>query len=345
MEKATPRSRRSPRSLSAVSLTRGPASTGACYGPGVSGKGICPAGVVRRALAACTVLLFTACATATAPTSRPAVPTPPPATPATSPAGAVRPDDNLNAVLWTDRAVEHDLVFRALYHAAGQRLVEALADPTWDALPRDERQGPYGQLAPAVIVDVDETVLDNAPYQALLVRTGDEYAEASWAEWCRQEAAQPLPGAAEFARFAAEHGVTLFYVSNRSVDLGPATIANLRKAGFPVPGAHVFLGLGTAVEGCKAVGTDKGCRRRLVGRDHRVLMQFGDQVGDFVDVAANTPPGRSESMAPYAAWIGERWWVLPNPTYGSWEPAAFGNDWKLSRERRRQLKLEALRVH
>jgi 5'-nucleotidase (lipoprotein e(P4) family) len=279
-------------------------------------------------------------------TSRPAARPPAVAAPAPTPtpaAATVPADDNLNAVLWTQRAVEHDLVFREIYHAAELKLIRALSDPTWDALPRGERQGPVARLAPAVILDVDETVLDNSPYQAMLVRTGKEYGDFSWAEWCRKEAAPPLPGALEFTRFAAEHGVTVYYLTNRTVDLGPATLANLRKAGFPVASDDVFLGLGTVLPGCEMIGTDKGCRRRLIAQDHRVLMQFGDQVGDFVDVVSNTPEGRAKEMEPYADWIGERWWMLPNPTYGSWEPAVFNNDWSQSREKRRKAKIDALR--
>jgi 5'-nucleotidase (lipoprotein e(P4) family) len=267
---------------------------------------------------------------------------------ATPPPGApepeVTPDDNLNATLWTQRAVEHDLVFREAYKAASTELLRALADPQWDALPRGEREGSAAGLAPAVIVDVDETVLDNSPYQAQLVLTGKEYGEFTWAEWCRKERALPLPGAVEFARFAAEHGVTVFYLTNRAKDLGPATLDNLRKAGFPVASDEVFLGLGTLLPGCEMVGTDKGCRRRLIARGHRVLMQFGDQVSDFVDVVSNTPEGRARQMEPYLDWIGERWWVLPNPTYGSWEPAVFRNDWSLPRDRRRRSKLDALKT-
>jgi len=254
-------------------------------------------------------------------------------------------DDDLNAVLWTQRAVEHDLVCREIYRNAEDKLLAAIVDPTWDALSREERAGPVADLPPAVIVDIDETVLDNSPYQARLVMTGEEYDDYSWGEWCRKEEATALPGALEFARFAAEHGVTLFYLTNRAVDLGPATLDNLRKAGFPVPDDTVFLGLGVVVKGCETVGSDKGCRRRLVASRYRVLMQFGDQIGDFVDVSANTPDGREKAVAPYLTWIGERWWVLPNPSYGSWEPACFDNDWTLSREQRRKAKIDSLRPY
>jgi acid phosphatase len=141
-----------------------------------------------------------------------------------------------------------------------------------------------------------------------------------------------------------QHGVEVIYLSNRAKDLDQATLANLRAAGLPVAGPQSFLGLGTFVEDCEQVGSEKGCRRQLVARHHRVLMQFGDQLGDFVDVLPNTPAGRRKVVAPYLDWIGERWFVLPNPTYGSWEPALFDNDWRAPREERRESKLRALRV-
>lgn len=253
-------------------------------------------------------------------------------------------NDNLNAVAWTQAAVEHDLVYREVYRHAGEQLLRALADRDWDALPREEREGAVRGLAPAVILDIDETVLDNSPYQARLVRDGKHYEDASWARWCREEAARPLPGALEFTQMAAAHGVTVFYLSNRAQDLNDATLANLRSAGFPVAtGEPVFLGLGTVVDGCQASGSSKGCRRKLIGRTHRVLLQVGDQVGDFVDVAANTSPGRRAAVAGYAGWFGERWFALPNPTYGSWEPALFDNDRSLSQGRQRAAKIEHLR--
>jgi 5'-nucleotidase (lipoprotein e(P4) family) len=296
----------------------------------------------RRTLALVAALLAVGCAGSAAPVA-PAAPAVVPPAPAAAPAPpAVPADDNLNALLWTQRAVEHDLIYREVYRNATEKLPGARADAGWDALPRDERDVPAAGLAPAVILDIDETALDNSPYGARLVRSGEEFSEFTWSQWCREEAARPLPGAAEFTNFAAAHGVAVYYISNRAQDLDAVTLDNLRKAGFPVAGDGVFLGLGTVVKGCEQIGSDKGCRRRLVGRDHRVLMQFGDQIGDFVDVVANTPDGRGESVEPYADWFGERWWMLPNPTYGPWEPAQFNNDWSQPREVRRKAKIDAL---
>jgi 5'-nucleotidase (lipoprotein e(P4) family) len=290
----------------------------------------------RRPLALAAALVLAGCVSAP--------PASPPVAPPAPAVAAVPADDNLNAVLWSQRAVEHDLIFAEVYRDAREKLAAALADPDWDALPREEREKPVRGLAPAIILDIDETLLDNSPYQARLVRSGKEYNEFTWALWCKEAAAKPFPGAVEFTRLAASQGVAIYYISNRAKDLDAPTLANLRQAGFPVASDDVFLGLGAILPGCEQVGADKGCRRRLVGRDHRVLMQFGDQIGDFLDPVANTPEGRTQAVKPYTGWFGERWWMLPNPTYGSWEPAQFNNDWSLPRETRRRRKIDALRV-
>jgi len=259
-------------------------------------------------------------------------------------AAAVEPaaNDNLNATAWLQTAVEYRLIAAQTYRAALAQLDRALQTPDWDALTRDDRDTPATGLPPAVIVDIDETVLDNSPYQARLVRDGRDYDDPSWDAWVHERKAKPVPGALEFAQAAAARGVTVFYLSNRAVHLEESTLANLRAVGFPIDSREQFLGLGYLVEGCEQHGSDKGCRRRHVGRTHRVLMQFGDQIGDLVSLTAKTREGREQAVAPYLDWVGERWWLLPNPSYGSWEPALFNNDWSLPPAERRRLKLQAL---
>jgi acid phosphatase len=251
-------------------------------------------------------------------------------------------DDSLNATAWFQTSVERDLVYTAIYRAAGEHLDTALKDRRWDALPKDERTNDASKLPPAIIVDVDETVLDNSPSQVRQIRERRGFDEAAWGAWVNERKAKPLPGAAEFLNAAAARGVTVFYVSNRDASLADATVANLRQAGFPLKDASQFLGLGTAVEGCEQNGSEKTCRRQLVASRYRVLMQFGDQVGDFVQILANTPEGRRAAITPYMDWIGTRWWPLPNPVYGSWEPALFGNGWSQPEAVRRATKEAAL---
>ena len=251
-------------------------------------------------------------------------------------------NDNLNAVAWTQTAIEHDLIYLQTYRDAEARLLAALKDRHWDALAADDRVAPIKGLKPAVVLDIDETVLDNSPYQARVIRGGGEFNEADWAAWCKEEVARAMPGAVQFTQFAAKHGIAVIYISNRAKDLDTVTLANLRKVGLPVSGPEAFLGLGTFVEGCKQIGSEKGCRRQLVSRKYRVLMQIGDQIGDLVTVKANTAEGRRQAVAPYMDWVGTRWFVLPNSTYGSWESALINNNWRAPIESRRQLKINAL---
>ncbi len=251
-------------------------------------------------------------------------------------------NDNLNAAAWIQTSIEYRLIAGQTFRSALYQLDRALKTPDWDALVPDERANPATGLAPAVIVDIDETVLDNSPYQARLVRDGLTYDETTWDAWVREEKATPVPGALEFAQAAAARGVTVYYVTNRAAHLEAPTLKNLRAVGFPIDKAEQFLGLGFFVDGCEQEGSEKGCRRQFIGRTHRVLMQFGDQIGDMVTIVANNPAGREQAMAPYLGWVGERWFVLPNPTYGSWEPALFNNAWTLPENERRQLKLDSL---
>ncbi len=266
--------------------------------------------------------------------------------PATTASNAIPADDNLNAVLWMQRSAEYKAVSETIYRAAADKLDTALKEKHWDALVPSERDnaGKTAALAPAVIMDVDETVLDNSPYQARLVRDGKEFDDLSWDAWVAEKKARPLPGVVDFAQAATANGVTILYLSNRAEHLQAATLANLRAVGLPVKDESVFLGLGTFVEGCEQHGSEKNCRRQLAGRNYRVLMQFGDQLGDFVQIVANTPDGRGKLHEEYADWFGERWWMLPNPSYGSWEPAIFNNAWDQPRAMRRQAKRDALDV-
>jgi len=254
----------------------------------------------------------------------------------------VAADDNLNAVLWMQRSAEYQAVSQGIYRAAADKLDLALGEKNWDALVPGERGNAATGLPPAVIMDVDETVLDNSPYQARMVRDDKEFDDVTWDAWVAEKKAKPLPGVVDFAKAATAKGVTILYLSNRAEHLQAATLANLKSAGMPVKDDSVFLGLGTFVKDCEQNGSEKNCRRKLAGQKYRVLMQFGDQIGDFVQVVSNTRQDRDRLYDEYNDWFGERWWMLPNPTYGSWEPALFNNEWAQPKETRRQAKRDAL---
>lgn len=227
---------------------------------------------------------------------------------------------NLNAVLWMQRAVEYQAAARGAFYLAGRQLELALADPAWDALPSDERAGhPLAGLPPAVIVDADETMIDNSPFQARLIRDRGSFTPENWLGWVDERRARAVPGAVEFARAAADRGVTVLFVTNRRTPgEQQQTIDNLRALGFPLAADHAnLLLLGDA----RGEGSEKSARRRWVAAHYRVLLMLGDNLGDFIDQGGLGTAERDAKVEPYGGWWGERWIMLPNPSYGSWESA------------------------
>ncbi|MBB5209592.1 5'-nucleotidase, lipoprotein e(P4) family [Chiayiivirga flava] len=239
--------------------------------------------------------------------------------PADRPAAAAA-HDNLNATLWMESAAEYEAAVRGAYTAAKRSLDTALATPSWHALPRGEAPLGFESLPPAIIVDADETFISNEPFQARVIRDAvKDFDYDRWLAWTNERKATALPGAVDFAQYVASRGVTIFYVTNRDYPAEyESTVANLRAQGFPVAddAGNVLL-RGTP----RAPSKEKGERRKLVAQTHRVLLLLGDNLGDFLDGINAGTQQRRNVMAPYAAWWGERWFMLPNPSYGSWESA------------------------
>lgn len=243
-------------------------------------------------------------------------------------------NDKLDAVAWTQAAAEFRAASLGTYASAWRAVDGGIEDPAWDALPPSERTaiGNFAQLASlplAVIADVDETLLDNTPFNARMIvepipgdlAVTDSRAEFSrrWREWVADERARALPGAAAFAQRLSEGGVAFYYITNREDEERDATCRNLIAEGFPLPDCETFV-----LTRNEALGrpSAKLSRRALVGRDHRVLAMLGDNLGDFVDGVDATRAVRDGLVNERAPWWGERWFMLPNPMYGSWEGAA-----------------------
>ncbi len=259
-----------------------------------------------------------------------------PAVPTTPSSG----HDNLNAVLWVQTAAEYVGLTRQAYTTGQLALDDALEDPTWTASTEQMRMGDYEDLSPAIILDVDETVLDNSTFQARLIQTNQSYTSASWAAWTAEEAAPAIPGALGFCKEAAARGITVFYVTNRKAAEEAATRNNLKKLGFPLSNAtDVILTRGERPEWSSS---DKTPRREFIAKRYRILQAVGDNLGDFLE-AEGTPAERVAAADRYADYWGVRWIVLPNPTYGNWEGALFGGDRSLSAEEQRARKVGGLK--
>lgn len=245
-------------------------------------------------------------------------------------------NDGLNASLWYQTSVEYKTTALSVYAGAQRLLDAAIGDHGWTAAL--EQDGNYSAKPPAIILDVDETVLDNSAYQSWVVTANTSYSSKTWAAFVEDAISTPTPGALELTKAAADKGVEVFYVTNRKAAEEAATIKNLQEYGFPYADADHVMVRGEKEEW----GSAKATRRAAVAADFRVIMMFGDNFGDFTDDIDGSIDERLEVMDKYATYWGERWFMLPNPTYGSWESAAFGNDWKKSPEARRQDKLDAL---
>ncbi len=243
----------------------------------------------------------------------------------------------LFATLWVQTAAEYRAAALQTFGAATRALDAILADPGVTAAV--EQTAPYQALPPAVVVDIDETMLDNSPFEARLIRDRGAYSEELWSGWVEERSASAIPGAAEFARHAAERGVVVFYVSNRSAAAEAATRDNLRATGFPLDERIDTVLLRGERDEWKA--SDKAARRAAVAAQHRVLLLVGDDLGDFLPNVRTTRAEREAMVDRYASWWGTRWFVVPNPMYGSWEGALTSG---AAPAERRQKLIESLRT-
>src|SRR3546814_605153 len=149
-----------------------------------------------------------------------------------------------------------------------------------------------------------------------------------------------IPGSLEFIDYAQSKGVAIYYVTNRKAIEEKATIQNLRTLGYPVDDAGRMVLARGEKEEWKA--SAKSPRRQAVAATHRVLLNIGDNLGDFTDASDGTPEARLAFYKENQDRWGREWIMIANPTYGSWEGAAFGFDWKLSDAEKRRRKHDGL---
>ena len=249
--------------------------------------------------------------------------TPAAATDSRAAVGAPSANDTFNAVSWMQTSAEYAALTTQTYRAVCDMLPAAVADPQWTALAGGEQSGGFETLPPAIIADVDETLLDNSAYAARRIRVGGPFDPVMWKTWINEAAATPMPGVDELIDCLAANGVTLIYISNRNHDgERQATIDNLRSTGFPLPeGAEDRVLLRDDPRGAGSERSDKGGRRHWAATRYRVVALLGDNLGDFLDGVKATPAQRAALVEPYNDWWGRRWFMFANPSYGSWENA------------------------
>ena len=224
-------------------------------------------------------------------------------------------DHLILATLWFRKSAE----MRALYYQCFRNAETALAEnlamqirkvPLTN-LPASENPV-SGQGKPAaVVLDIDETLLDNSPFQGWQILEKKEFNNDYWFRWVELAQAKPLPGAVEFTRYADSLGVEVFYVSNRTVqEMGP-TIKNMAALGFAnADSTHMLL---------KETTSSKVERRAQIEKEYEIILLVGDNLADISGVYEKRGSDYGfDAVDTDRLLFGIRYIVLPNPMYGNW---------------------------
>ncbi|MCX6230178.1 MAG: 5'-nucleotidase, lipoprotein e(P4) family [Bacteroidetes bacterium] len=211
-------------------------------------------------------------------------------------------DHLLMAVLYQQQAAECKALYYQAFNLAQLMLDKDLADKT--------QKGKR-----AVVVDIDETILDNSPFEAKMITKNAKYPE-DWNVWTSMAKAKACSGAADFLNYAAGKGVEVFYITNRNEKEADATIKNLKEEHFPmVDTIHLLL---------KAKESSKEMRRLKIMKKYHIALLVGDNLTDFAaDFDKTSSEVRDAKVTELRKEFGKRFIVLPNAMYGDWERAMY----------------------
>ncbi len=221
------------------------------------------------------------------------------------------------AILYQQKAAEYRALCYQAYNLARWQLDADLDKKNAKKLSKKERKMPR-----AIVVDIDETVLDNSPSQARGLKNRAGFNQKDWYAWGDMRKAKAVPGSVEFLNYAVSKGVKVFYLSNRDEVQKAATIDNLKNAGFvDVSAENVLLRIRDD-EGNNI--STKTPRRDFIGKRYRIVMLMGDNLDDFSDLFERKSVADRFTAADKVKndW-GKRWIVLPNAMYGTWENAIY----------------------
>ncbi len=204
----------------------------------------------------------------------------------------------LLSTAWYQISAEKKALYHQAYNIAKMRI---------DQIAKQEHE-----KQPAVVLDIDETVLDNSPYQGWCIENDSTFSKKSWDRWVRKAKAEALTGAKSFTKYAKEKGVEVIYISNRHVSQLQPTIENMQAKGFPnAAGEFIFL---------KDSTSNKSYRRDKVSQKYEIALLVGDNLGDFDHLYDTRKNGNAHKvLQEQKDLFGKKFIVLPNPMYGKWE--------------------------
>lgn len=228
----------------------------------------------------------------------------------------------LMAVLWHQTSAEYAALAYQAYNIARLRLDEDLQ------IKREKKR--------AIIVDIDETALNNSFYNAKGIIQEQKYPEDFY-KWIDAAQAEPVPGALEFLTYAIEKGCEIFYISNRRARCIEGTMKNLKKFGFPFADEkHILL---------KKDKISKKERRQLVEEEYFIALLIGDNLIDFAEVfKGKTIEERFAEVDKLKSEFGKRFIILPNSMHGEWKKALYDYEWNLTKEQMMEKRIQRLKT-
>jgi 5'-nucleotidase (lipoprotein e(P4) family) len=218
------------------------------------------------------------------------------------------------AVLYQQHAPEYRALCYQAYNLASVRIQQIV-----------KRKGSAEGLA--IVLDLDETVLDNSPYEAKCILENINY-PVKWKEWCELAIAEPVPGSVEFINLAASLGVQVVYISNRKEELREATKKNLVAIGLPDTNDDYLL--------LRDAESAKEERRQKIAAKYEIVLLIGDNLNDFSEVFENSRgEGRMAKTDDMKRSFSEKFIVLPNAMYGDWEQHLYPENAETPQQRRK----------
>ena len=196
-----------------------------------------------------------------------------------------------NDIRWVVESKEYDILCEQIYNTAWGKLSRLLKNSDSNS---------------CIVMDLDETVLDNSKYQIDLTKKGESYNPDSWSEWVNLKEAELVPGAKNFIDNVNKTNVRIVFLSNRMDKNKLPTINNMERLSI-VDSDDIFL-LRLNKEDKKHVR-----RSEIINGDGRfseigplkVLAYFGDAKHDF--------PENDDNFT-----FGQNMFMFPNPMYGKW---------------------------
>ncbi|GEQ04229.1 MULTISPECIES: 5'-nucleotidase, lipoprotein e(P4) family [Staphylococcus] len=233
--------------------------------------------------------------------------------------------ENIMAVSWYQNSAEAKALYLQGYNTAKTNLDQELK--------KHKKNNGHKKLA--IALDIDETVLDNSPYQGYSALHNKSYPEG-WHEWIQAAKAKPVYGAKDFLQYADKKGVDIYYISDRDKDKDfKATKENLIAQGLPqATDQHIML------KGKN--DKNKAERRDKVRKNHKLVMLFGDNLLDFDDPQQPTQASREQLVNKHQKDFGKKYIIFPNPMYGSWESVLYNNDFSQSDAKKDQLRKQSI---